>query len=214
MDNFILNFIQSIIHGNAVFTYIFFFISAVLQMVFPPFPSDVIIIFEGYLTTLGGSFNFLLVLLNSVMGSIVGSALVYWFGYSKGNEVLRYKVVIKYIDEKHIRRSEKVFHKYGKYGLIISKFIPGTSSLMVLLSGIFRVKKRVYFTYIIVSILLQQVIYMVVGRVIGHNIGRVKKFLSIFNIASVFAILILALFVFIIYKIRKSKSKKEPEREQ
>jgi len=214
MEDFILNSIQSIIHGNVVITYIFFFISAILQMVFPPFPSDVIIVFEGYLTTLSGSFHFPFVFLNSVMGSIVGSILVYWFGYAKGNEVLRYKVVIKYIDEKHIKRSENVFHRYGKYGLILSKFIPGTSSLMVLLSGVFRVKKRVYFTYIVISILLQQIIYMVVGRVIGHNIHRVKRFLSIFNFASVLVILLLAILVFIIYKIKKSKNKKEPEQEQ
>jgi membrane protein DedA with SNARE-associated domain len=183
-------------------------------MVFPPFPSDVIIIFEGYLTTLSSSFYYPFIFLNSVMGSIIGSGLVYWFGYAKGNEVLRYKIVLKYIDEKHIKRSENVFHKYGKYGLIISKFIPGTSSLMVLLSGIFRVKKRVYFTYIIISILVQQTIYMVVGRVIGHNMASVKKFLSVFNIASVTVILILALLIYIIYKIKKSKSKKETEQEQ
>lgn len=208
MEDFILNFVQNIIHGNAIFTYIFFFISGVLQLVFPPFPSDVVIVLEGYLTTLGGNFNFFLVLLISVMGSIVGSALVYCFGYKKGNEVLRYKLVLKYIDEKHIRRSEKVFHKYGKYGLIISKFLPGTSTIMVLFSGVFRVKARIYISYIIFSILLQQVIYLMIGRVIGHNIDLVKRFLSIFNFASVIVIVVFSIVGFFIYKNRKSKKVK------
>jgi membrane protein DedA with SNARE-associated domain len=205
MEEFILNFIQTIIHGNVIFTYIFFFFSGVLQLVFPPFPSDVIIIFEGYLTTVGTNFNFFLVLLISVMGSLAGSTLVYWFGYKKGNEVLRYRLVIKYIDEKHIKRSEKIFHKYGKYGLILSKFIPGISSIMVLFSGVFRVKKRIFFTYIVFSILLQQVIYLLIGRVIGRNINQVKRFLSIFNLASVILVLFLAIICFIIYKVRKLK---------
>jgi membrane protein DedA with SNARE-associated domain len=207
MEDFILNFIHGIINGNPVITYIFFFISAVLQLVFPPFPSDVIIVFEGYLTTVGTHFHFFLVLFVSVFGSLVGSTLVYWFGYKKGDEVLRYKLVLKYIDEKHIKRSEKVFHKYGKYGLILSKFIPGTSSIMVLFAGVFKVKKRVYFTYILISIVLQQVIYLLIGRVIGNNIDQVKKFLSVFNMASVAIVAVLGLIGFIIYKVRKSKKK-------
>jgi len=212
MEEFILNFIQNIINGNPIFTYIFFFLSGILQLIFPPFPSDVIIVLEGYLTTVSSNFNFFLVLLNSVMGSIVGSTLVYWFGYKNGNGVLRYKLVIKYIDEKHIKRTEKIFHKYGKYGLILSKFIPGISSIMVLFSGVFRVKKRIFFPYIVFSILLQQVIYLMIGRVIGHNIHQVKRFLSIFNFASVVLVLVLAVIVFIFYKVRKSKKKAKTER--
>lgn len=205
MEDYILNFIQSIVHGNPVITYIFFFVSGVLQLVFPPFPSDVIIVFEGYLTTVGTNFNFFLVLLISVLGSLVGSVIVYWFGYKNGDGVLRYKLVLKYVDEKHIKRSEKVFHKYGKYGLILSKFIPGTSSIMVLFSGVFKVKKRIYFTYIFISIVLQQVIYLLIGRVIGKNIDQVKRFLSIFNLASVAIIAILGILGFLIYKNRKAK---------
>ncbi len=207
MEDFVLNSIHSIINGNPVVTYIFFFISGILQLVFPPYPSDVIIVFEGYLTTIGPNFHFLMVLFVSVMGSLTGSILVYWFGYKKGDEVLRYKLVLKYIDEKHIKRSEKVFHKYGKYGLILSKFIPGTSTIMVLFSGVFKVKKRIYFTYILFSILLQQVIYLLIGRVIGHNIQLVKRFLSVFNMASVAVLAVIAIIAFIIYKLRKSKKK-------
>lgn len=208
MEDYILNFIQSVVHGNPVITYIFFFVSGVLQLVFPPFPSDVIIVFEGYLTTIGTNFNFFLVLLISVLGSLVGSVMVYWFGYKNGDGVLRYKLVLKYVDEKHIKRSEKVFHKYGKYGLILSKFIPGTSSIMVLFSGVFKVKKRIYFTYIFISIVLQQVIYLIIGRVIGKNIDQVKRFLSIFNLASVAIMAILGTLGFLIYKNRKTRKNK------
>ncbi|OPX42484.1 SNARE associated golgi protein [Ruminiclostridium hungatei] len=207
MEDFILNSIHSIVNGNPVVTYIFFFLSGVLQLVFPPYPSDVIIIFEGYVTTVGTHFYFLPVLLVSVIGSLMGSVLVYWFGYKKGDEVLRYKLVLKYIDEKHIKRSEKVFHKYGKYGLILSKFIPGTSSIMVLFSGVFKVKKRIYFTYIILSIFLQQIIYLFIGRVIGNNIDGVKRFLSIFNLASLVVLGCIIVIGFIIYKSRKARKK-------
>lgn len=207
MEDFILNSIHSIVNGNPVVTYIFFFLSGVLQLVFPPYPSDVIIIFEGYVTTVGAHFHFLPILLISVFGSLVGSVLVYWFGYKKGDEVLRYKIVLKYIDQKHIKRSEKVFHKYGRYGLILSKFIPGTSSIMVLFSGVFKVKKRIYFTYIILSIFLQQIIYLFIGRIIGNNIDGVKRFLSIFNLASLAALVCIIATGFIIYKVRKARKK-------
>ncbi len=203
MDNVILNFTQNIIHGNPVFTYMFIFVSGILQLIFPPFPSDVIIVLEGYLTTVGSNYSFLPVFLVSVTGSIVGSLIVYWIGLKKGSAVLKYKVVLKYIDEKHIKRSERVFHKYGKYGLILSKFIPGTSTIMVLFSGVFKVRRRVYFPFIIFSILIQQVIYLLLGRVIGHNIDSVKNFFSIFNLVAVIVVVVIAIIIFIIYKIRK-----------
>lgn len=212
MEDYILNFFQNIINGNPTFTYMFFFLNGILQLIFPPFPSDVIIIVEGYLTTVSQNFNFFLVLFISVIGSIIGSIIVYWFGYKKGNEVLRYKVVLKYIDEKHIKRSEKVFHKYGKYGLIISKFIPGTSSIMVLFSGVFKVKKRVYFTYIILSILIQQITYILIGRVIGHNINQVKRFLSIFNFASVTIIGVMVIIGYLYFKKQKAKKVTKQEK--
>ena len=205
MQNFIFNLIHHVINNNIIVTYLFFFLSGILQLIFPPYPSDVIIVFEGYLTTLGGQFHLVPVFINSILGSLVGSILVYWFGYKKGNEVLRYKLVLKYIDEKHIKRSEKVFHKYGKYGLIISKFIPGTSTIMVLFSGVFRVKKRVYFSYMIISIILQQSIYMLIGRLIGNNISMINRFLSYFNILSVVILVCFIVAGFILYKTKKSK---------
>jgi Uncharacterized membrane-associated protein len=212
MQNFIFNLVHHVINNNILVTYVFFFLTGILQLVFPPYPSDVIIVFEGYLTTLG-KFYFASVFINSVLGSLIGSMLVYWFGYKKGNEVLRYKLVLKYIDEKHIKRSEKVFHKYGKYGLILSKFIPGTSTIMVLFSGVFRVKKRVYFSYILLSIILQQLVYMIIGRVIGNNINAVNRFLSYFNIASVIVLAALVLLGFIFYKVRKSKKRVQTDNE-
>ncbi len=205
MEHLITNFINDIIGGNVLFSYFFFFCSAILQMIFPPFPSDFIIIFEGYLTT-HANFHFIPILIVSVAGSFVGSLLVYIFGYKCGNEVFRYKFVAKYIDEKHIKRSEKVFHKYGKYGLFISKFIPGTSSLMVLLSGVFKVKKRVYFTYIFLSIVLQQVIYLLIGRAIGNNIDEIKRFMSFFNLSAVIILVVVIVLVYILLKLKRQKS--------
>ncbi|QNU68583.1 DedA family protein [Ruminiclostridium herbifermentans] len=208
MDGFLLYFTQTIINGNPVFTYIFIFITGVLQLIFPPFPSDVIIVLEGYLTTVGSNYSFYSVCIVSVLGSILGSFIVYLFGYKKGSEVLKYQIVLKYISDKHIKRSEKVFHKYGKYGLIISKFIPGTSSIMVLFSGVFKVKRRIYFPYIIFSIFLQQFIYLLLGRFIGHNVEQVKKFFSIFNLVAVIVVVVFAILIFIIYKCKKSKKVK------
>ena len=213
MQDFIFNLIHHVIDQNVFATYLFLFLNGILQLIFPPFPSDVIIVFEGYLTTLGGQFHLVPVLIISILGSLVGSTLVYWFGYKKGNEVLRYKIVLKYIDEKHIKRSENVFHKYGKYGLILSKFIPGTSTIMVLFSGVFRVKKRVYFSYIVISILIQQIIYMVIGRLIGNNISRVNKFLSYFNLISIIVLVCVIIVGFIFYKIRKSKKRVSTDNE-
>ncbi len=213
MQDFLFKLIHNIINENAIHSYIFFFFSGILQLIFPPFPSDVIIVFEGYLTTIGSKFYFFPVLAVSVLGSLIGSIFVYIFGYKKGNEVLRYKLVSKFVDKKHLKRTEKILKKYGKYGLILSKFIPGTSSIMLLLSGVFRIKGKIYFLYILLSILLQQIIYLLIGRVIGHNIDKVNEFFSIFNLAGAVVFVILVIIGYFIYKNKKVKKSKKIEEE-
>lgn len=208
MEAFILNFINSFVEKNIPLVYIMFFISSILQLVFPPHPADVVLVFEGYLTTISSYFSFIPVLLNAMAGTIVGSLFVYKLGFYKGDMVLKYKLVRKYIDEKHQKRAERVFEKYGHFAIFISKFVPGVNAILLLFSGIFKVKKSVVYISVFLSVLLQHTLVLLLGRFFGHNMNSVKRVISTYN-GIVIALLFAVLIAYIVYRyVRRKKVSK------
>lgn len=208
METLILNFINYVLEKNVFLVYVIFFISSVLQLVFPPFPSDVILVFQGYITTVSKSFGFAPVLVNALLGTFVGSVIVYEFGRRKGSNVLDYKLVKRYIDEKHRRRAEKIFEKYGSYAIIVSKFVPGVNAIMLLFAGIFKMKARIVFPSIFVSALLHHILALLLGRFLGNNLSNVNKVLRTYNgiAIALFLIAASALGLFVYFRRRKQKA--------
>lgn len=209
MEAAVLEFINNVMAKNEFLVYLLFFVSCVLQLVFPPHPADVVLIFQGYVTAIPDSiFNFPAVLINALAGTFLGSLIVYKLGFHNGWKVFEYKIIRKYVDEKHESRAERVFKKYGPFAIILSKFIPGINAIMILLAGIFKTKpKQVYFA-VFISNLVHHVLLLMLGRFLGYNIEYVKRLISTYNI---FATLLIVIAVIIFLSIRCITNRKEGE---
>ena len=205
MEVLVLEFIRGILDSNIILTYVFFFISCILQLLFPPFPSDVVLIFQGYVTTASSAFNPLGVFCNAVTGTMLGSYLVYRFGYVNGGRVFQFGFVKKYIDKKHRERAEHLFEKYGNFAVFISKFIPGVNAILILLAGVFRVKSRPVLFAVFASVLVHHAAILLLGRYLGDNIAYVKKVISTYNWAVVSVLAILSVFYVVYRFIIKSR---------
>ncbi|MCX8132173.1 MAG: DedA family protein [Clostridia bacterium] len=207
MEALILDFINYVLERNVFLVYVIFFISSVLQLVFPPFPSDVVLVFEGYITTISNSFGFVPVLLNAMTGTFVGSLIVYEFGLRKGSAVFNYKIIKRYIDEKHRKRTERIFEKYGSFAIIVSKFVPGVNAIMLLSSGIFKMKARIVYPSIFVSVLIHHILVLMLGRFLGNNLGYVKDILKTYNgvVIILIAIAVLCAGIYLLVKRKKVK---------
>jgi membrane protein DedA with SNARE-associated domain len=55
MEQNLIDFTKDIAMQYPYLAYIFFFISASLQILFPPYPGDTVLVLEGYLSSTGGS---------------------------------------------------------------------------------------------------------------------------------------------------------------
>ncbi|MCX7711234.1 MAG: DedA family protein [Clostridia bacterium] len=196
MENLLLDFIKNVLVQHPLLTYVFFFISCLLQLVFPPFPSDVILIFQGYITTVSSSFSFMAIYINAMCGTLLGSYIVYKFGFVFGNKVFEFSFIKRYIDDKHRGRAEKLFKKYGPFAIFISKFLPGINALMILFSGILRMKSRKVLFPVAASVVIHHFIILILGRTLGDNIGYVKKLISTYNWIAVAFILLVGLLYF------------------
>lgn len=205
MEKLLLQFIEMILAKNTLLVYLAFFISNVLQLIFPPFPSDVILVFQGYITTVSHAFSPVFIYLNAVAATFSGSYIVYRLGYSKGNSVIKYRFIRRFISEKYIKKAEKLFKRYGSYTIAISKFIPGVNSVVILFAGIFRVKPKIVYPSIILSAMVHNILMLLLGQFIGANLSNVKKVLGTYN-SIIIIIVVIILTGYIVYKMRNKIS--------
>ncbi len=181
METVIIEFLREFVEKNVFFVYVLLFISSMLQMVFPPHPGDVILVFAGYVTTMGVFYSFPTVFLNSMAGTVLGSIVIYRLGYCKGSNVFRYKLIKRYVSEKHRNRADRILKKYGAYAIIISKFVPGINAVMLLLAGIFKVRRRDVYLAVLASTVVHHALALFLGRFIGNNISLINKILKTYN---------------------------------
>lgn len=196
MEKFIIDFAQNIVMENVLLSYLFFFISQSLQVVFPPYPGDMILILEGYLSELA-HLNIYLVITNAAASTSLSSILLYNIGRKKQERILHSKIVTLLFGTSKIAKLSKLFAKLGALVIILSKFIPGIYSLTLLSAGVFRVKKRSAYLSIILVSTFHNVVLITLGKLLGENWTIILRRMDTYNRY----IIIIAIIAFVIYLI-------------
>ena len=209
MEKLLFDLIHYVLGKNVFLIYGFFFLSSFLQMIFPPHPGDVILVFQGYITTVSDSVNFLPVLLTNLAATMAGSLCIYKLGYKNGESVLDFPLVKKYILQKHREKAAKLFDKYGYFAILISKFVPGVNAVMLLFAGIFKVRARHAYLSVLVSSLLHHIFCLLLGRWVGYNLQHIKRILTAYNVAIIIFISAAALVYGIYYFILSKRFRRE-----
>lgn len=192
------------ISNNSFLTYLFIFISAVLQVIFPPYPGDVVITAAGYLSSLNTildlkHINLVLIAFFVFMGTFISSLMVFYLGYTKGSMVFNSKYILKYFPLHKYDIIKKLVDKYGIFSIIISKFIPGIYTLVVLLIGSFRYNKTKSYIAIILTSIIHNSFLLYLGTKIGNNSRLIKQILFKYYI-SILLIIISIIIILVLYK--------------
>jgi Uncharacterized membrane-associated protein len=208
MEALVEGILGQLTHISPWVIYIYFFISALLQITFPPYPGDTVLIFGGYLGSIGVYGHNILIFASYFVGTAISSCLIYIWGYKKGEALLHIKLISKYFPKPSQVKAEKWLLKYGIYIFLISKFIPGLNSIIILLGGILRYNPTLAMSGICFASLVHNLIFFLVGRSIGFNLGNIKKFLSTYNkiVICFFAVVFIAYISYKLYKKHKCKN--------
>ena len=184
--------------------YIVLFFFAFIENVFPPSPSDVVVVFGASViahTTIG----FLPVLIITVVGSALGFMIMYYVGKVLGENVLR-KGKLKFITPKDLERTDKWFAKYGYKLIVANRFLPGTRSVISFFSGVHELNVIKTFVYASISALLWNSLIIYLGMLLGHKIELVDYYLSAYsNIVGVITVLAAGFIGIKLYLRRKKK---------
>lgn len=187
---------------GALWFYIFLFVSAAVENLFPPYPGDTIT-FIGGLLAVSGSLSFVLVLLAVCSGSLVGCLLLYSLGQTKGRKFFMRDRGI-FLNKKQLEKIESWFVRYGNGVILVSRFLSGVRSGVALAAGIGNVRLSFMVAYSLISIILWNSLIVFSASAIHDNWRQLYELTKVYNRAVLIVLVIGILISIVIYK-RKNK---------
>ena len=196
----ILSYINTI---DPVWIYFILFFFSFIENVFPPSPSDVVVIIGATLIA-STSMGFVPVLFITSIGSAMGFILMYYMGKLFGEKIIR-TGRLKFIDEETLFKVDTWFRNHGYKLILANRFLPGTRSVISFFSGMHELHLGKTFICSAVSAFLWNAVIIFVGMKFGQNVEKIDFYLSAYsNIIICLTLIAAAVFIFrFFYKRRK-----------
>jgi membrane protein DedA with SNARE-associated domain len=197
---------EDILNSISSFTpfwiYVTLFLFAFVENVFPPSPSDLVVVIGGSLVSTG-VINFVPAVLLTTIGSVIGFMILFYFGSTVDRKVV-HSGKYKYIPVDAIEKVELWFKKYGYYVIVANRFMPGTRSVITFFSGMSSLNVKKTLILATTSALVWNAIIIYLGYVFGNNRSVVDKYLSNYSsIAISITVIVVIIFVIKFYMSRK-----------
>ncbi|MCH8033364.1 MAG: DedA family protein [Bacteroidetes bacterium] len=197
---------EDILNNISSFTpfwiYVTLFLFAFVENVFPPLPSDLVVVLGGSLVSTG-VISFIPALLLTTIGSVVGFMILFYFGSTVDRKVV-HSGKYKYIPVNAIEKVELWFKKYGYYVIIANRFLPGTRSVISFFAGMSMMDAKKTIVLAVISAFVWNAIIIYLGYIFGNNVSVVDKYLSTYsNIAIALTVVVVIIFVMKFYLSRK-----------
>jgi len=181
----------------------------VLENVFPPIPSEAILPFAGYLSTIG-RFNFWGVVFSGLLGSVLGALVLYAFGYW-GNEKIVRRFLRRYgkyllLKEADLDHSEGWFQKHGKPAVFTARMIPIIRSIISIPAGLAKMPLLSFLFFTALGTGLWSLFLAYCGKILGENWDIVAQYMKKYDTLTV-VILLLLVGYFLFQRIRAKPEK-------
>ena len=204
MEEFILSMMNQ-------FGYIGVFLLIAIENIFPPIPSEVILLFGGFMTTYS-ELNIVLMIIFATLGSLIGAIVLYYIGKILNKERLK-KIIdgkigkILRLKNSDIDKADEWFDTKGNKTVFFCRFIPIVRSLISIPAGMSEMPLGKFFLYTTTGSLIWNTVLIIIGAIVG------EKWESILNIFDTYSNIVLVLLVIIfvvgVYLFYHTKNKKK-----
>lgn len=178
------------------------FVIAYVENLFPPSPSDVLLVFIGSLIGMGlGEFSTFLV--SSTLGSIGGFSTAYLLGRRYG-EAIADSPLVPFITREMLARVEKLFDRYHGLIIIANRFLAGTRAVVAFAAGVVRLPLPRTLAYSAISALAWNATLLWVGTAVGQRWRDVEGYLSAYG--WIITALIIGTFGVLFWRKRRAKN--------
>lgn len=191
--------------------YIGIFILMMLENLFPPIPSEIVLGFSGYMTKVTHLTIFKIVLISAVASS-TGALILYFIGFFLGEKYLTNfsKTSLGHflgLKENTFFKTNDWFRKYGSLSIFFGRFFPLIRCLISIPAGINQTSITKFLTLTFIANFIWNGLLTLLGYYLGNNWYKIVTYLRQY-ILLIIAVLVIILLVFIIlYVINYLKKK-------
>jgi len=189
---------------DATWIYITLFLFAFIENVFPPSPSDVVVVMGATLIA-HSSIGFLPVLFITSIGSALGFILMYYVGMLFGEKIIRSNK-LKFVSTDGLKTADTWFTKYGYYLILANRFLPGTRSVISFFTGIHELNVFKTFVFAAISAFAWNIVIIYLGMQLGKNVELISEYLATYStLIGILTGIVLVVFGIRYFLQRKSK---------
>ena len=142
------------------------------ETVFPPIPSEAVLPLAGYLVE-RGDFNYVLVLLTSTAGSVLGAMVLYEAARRGGRPFAERFLRFAHMQPEKLDDAERWFARRGALIVLLGRCVPGMRSLVSLPAGLLRMPRLQYLGLTLLGSASWNAVLVTVGYLLGSQWERV-----------------------------------------
>ncbi len=203
---------QFILHIIEQFGYFGVFFLILIENVFPPIPSEVILLISGFFSSYT-SLSVFYMILASTLGSFLGAIILYYIGKIFNKERLK-KIVngrlgkILFLKENDIDKADEWYDNKGNKSVFFCRFVPIVRSLISIPAGMSEMPMGKFIIYTICGSMIWNTVLICLGYRLGSNWEYVLTILDKYQMVVIVILVIIFGYVIIKFYRKKRKSKK------
>src|SRR4051812_20842611 len=142
------------------------------ETVFPPIPSEAVLPLAGYLVE-RGEFSYVLVLVTSTAGSVLGAMVLYEAARHGGRPFAERFLRFAHVQPGKFDDAERWFARRGGLLVLFGRCVPGMRSLVSLPAGLLRMPRLQYVGLTLLGSAIWNAVLVTVGYLLGSQWERV-----------------------------------------
>jgi membrane protein DedA with SNARE-associated domain len=162
-----------------------------VENLFPPIPSEVVLPLAGYLAS-RGRMDLTLVIFAATLGSVLGALILYEAGARFGRDRLRRLVDrMPLMEIEDLDKAEQWFARHGEVSVLIGRCLPVVRSLISVPAGVEGMPRWRFTVLTTVGSGVWNTAFVLAGWALGAQFTEVERYSSWLNTAVYVAIVVL-----------------------
>lgn len=164
--------------------YLSIFFLIILENVFPPIPSEVILPFSGFMTTYtdltaAGMIGY------ATIGSVIGAVILY--GVGRLLDIGRLERIVgrwgRYVmlEVDDVQKADQWFRRHGYKAVFLCRMVPLVRSLISIPAGMSKMRFDFFLFYTSAGTLIWNTLLVGVGALLGESWGKIAEYLRVYS---------------------------------
>ena len=179
------------------FGYAGVFLLIMVENIFPPIPSEVILTFGGFMTTYT-DMNVWIVILVATLGSAMGAVVLYLVGRLLSAAHLERLFEgrigrLLHLKISDVNRAEAWFTRHGSKAIFFCRFVPIVRSLISVPAGMAKAKMAPFLLFTVAGTFIWNTVLIFLGRVAGDAWESMAHYVDTYSMIALAALVIVVL---------------------